>query len=349
MVTLIPVFFGAGKWAANLPTGYLLDRLGRRRLLIAGLIIIAGCDVASTSVFDYVTFLMVRGVAGGGWAMFATVATTSMIHRTERRGQAISLLLMAETVGLLVGSGVGGSLYVHGPQTSPFFFEALCMLIAAATVAGIGVPETPRAHIPSKAHSTTLRSLRRVPSFMMMCCTNAVLAAIQTGVMVFLFPLYLTGRAGMSPVTVGYLIALGVLGRLMALWAAGHLGDRGDRPRMLAGSLAVFGVLLAAFITLRSPWLLTVWSVLLGAAGGFVAGLPTAVVGDRVDPAQHGVAVAWLRTATDAGMVVGPLLMGQLADAIDIAVPFVVAGLISCVVASACYRQALTPTRTFSS
>jgi MFS family permease len=47
MVTLIPVVFGAGKWAASLPTGYLLDHLGRGRLMIAGLLMIAACDVAS--------------------------------------------------------------------------------------------------------------------------------------------------------------------------------------------------------------------------------------------------------------------------------------------------------------
>ena len=28
MVTLIPVVFGAGKWIANIPTGYLVGRLG---------------------------------------------------------------------------------------------------------------------------------------------------------------------------------------------------------------------------------------------------------------------------------------------------------------------------------
>src|SRR5262249_40730536 len=36
MVTLIPVVFGAGKWIANLPSGYLLERLGRL-LMVAGL------------------------------------------------------------------------------------------------------------------------------------------------------------------------------------------------------------------------------------------------------------------------------------------------------------------------
>jgi MFS family permease len=131
MVTLIPVVFGAGKWAANLPTGYLLDRLSRRRLIIAGLLLIAACDVASSAIVDYAMFLVARACAGVGWAMFATVATTAMVSRAESRGRAISVLLMAESVGLLVGSAIGGSLYIHGGPTSPFFFEAGCMVMAA--------------------------------------------------------------------------------------------------------------------------------------------------------------------------------------------------------------------------
>ena len=47
MVTLIPVVFGLGKWVASLPTGYLLDRLGRHRLMAGGLILIALGDVGT--------------------------------------------------------------------------------------------------------------------------------------------------------------------------------------------------------------------------------------------------------------------------------------------------------------
>ena len=90
MVTLIPVVFGAGKWAANLPTGYLLDRLGRGRLMVAGLLVIAASDVASVVVSIYATFLGVRGVAGMGWAMFGTVATTIMVDRSAARGRALA-------------------------------------------------------------------------------------------------------------------------------------------------------------------------------------------------------------------------------------------------------------------
>ena len=47
MVTVIPTVFGAGKWVASLPTGHLLDRLGRRPLMVWGLLIIAASDVGS--------------------------------------------------------------------------------------------------------------------------------------------------------------------------------------------------------------------------------------------------------------------------------------------------------------
>jgi MFS family permease len=112
MVTLIPVVFGAGKWIASLPTGYLLDRFGRS-LMIWGLLLIAIIDLASIMTSSYSVFLSFRALGGVGWAMFATVATTAMVSvpAVRRRGRAVSLLLMSETAGLLLGSAVGGWLY----------------------------------------------------------------------------------------------------------------------------------------------------------------------------------------------------------------------------------------------
>ena len=84
-------------------------------------------------------------------------------------------------------------------------------------------------------------------------------------------------------------------------------------------------------------------ALLLGATSGFIAGLPTTIIGDRVDSSLHGIAIAWLRTATDAGMLLGPLVMGPLADAIDLNAPFLLAAIISCALALTCYRHAPRP------
>ena len=341
MVTLIPVVFGAGKWIANVPTGYLLSRFARP-LMIGGLALIACIDVASVTTSRYGVFLGFRALGGVGWAMFATVATTVVLlpSTARRRGRAISLLLMAETSGLLVGSAAGGWLYQGFGVSSPFLFEAACMLVAVVAVTcsesfSAFVVATPR----RSGHRDLLRAVLRTPGVPVMGVTSAVLIAIQTGVLVFLFPLYLVKRAGVGPETVGVLVSLTVLGRLMALWLGGTASDRWGRMRVLIPGLLIYAVLLVSIARFTHALVLGVLSFAIGAAAGFVAAIPTAFTSDRVDPALQGVAVGWLRTMSDGGQIVGPLLMGAVADAIDVSAPFLLGAALLAATAWQCHRQ----------
>jgi MFS family permease len=340
MVTAIPVVFGAGRWVANLPTGYLLDRVGRRRLIVGGLLVIAVSDLACAVVSIYRFFLGLRGVAGAGWAMFGTIATTTMVDRsaTERRGRRVSLLLMTETLGLLLGSAAGGWLYQGLGVVSPFVFEAGCMLVAALVVVSYRTPaldtdpSAPAAALAGRHFGSILRER----GVLLMSLTNAALTAIHTGAIVFLFPLYVVERAGLRPSALGWIVSLNVLGRLVGLWLGGTLSDRSGRMAVLAPGLVGYGALLAALAILAHPVLLGLWSLFLGAAGGLVAGLPTVVIGDRVAAPLRGIAIGWLRTVTDGGFLVGPLVMGAVADTFGLASPFVVAGVLTGVLAGAC-------------
>jgi MFS transporter, DHA1 family, solute carrier family 18 (vesicular amine transporter), member 1/2 len=341
MVTVIPTVFGAGKWIANLPTGYLLDRVGRRPLMITGLAVIASSDIASALTSAYGVFLGIRGVAGIGWAMFATVATTVMVDRGARRGRAISRLLMAETTGVLLGSVGGGWLYTGVGATSPFLFEAACVIVAGMAAGWLNLPPPPReaSSAAEPDHSHRLRAVIRAPGVMLMSITNAALVAVQTGVIVFLFPLYLLQRGHLAPEVVGYLVGVTFMGRLLALWLVSRLPDRWSRLPVLGLGLLGYAVILASLPLVTHLFLLINWSLLLGVGAGFVAGLPTAIIGDRVAPEHHGIAVGWLRTLADAGMIVGPLVMGTLGDVGGLGAPFVCAAALVCALAWPCYCQ----------
>jgi MFS family permease len=342
MVTLIPVVFGAGKWMANLPTGYLLSRLGRP-LMICGLALIALIDVASVATSHYALFFCLRAVGGMGWAMFATVATTAMVNVpvAQRRGRAVSLFMMSETSGLLLGSAAGGWLYQGVGVTSPFLFEAGCMLVAAVGVGRWASVSDDRQIAPRRAPERgLLRAVLRTPGVVLMGVTSAVLIAIQTGVLVFLFPLYLVKRAGVSPEAVGFLVSLSVLGRLMALWFGGSISDRWGRMRVLIPGLAIYATVLASMSRLTDPVLLGIASFAIGAAAGFVAAIPTALAGDQVEPALHGVTIAWIRTMSDSGQIIGPLVMGTLADGIDLSAPFLFGAALLGAMAWQCRRRA---------
>jgi MFS family permease len=326
MVTVIPTVFGAGKWVASLPTGYLLDRLGRRPLMVGGLLIIAGCDVASMLTSQYTVFLGLRALAGTGWAMFATVATTTVLdpRASKGRGRAVSALMVSETLGLLLGSAGGGWLYQAAGVGSPFLFEASCMVLGSAVLMRSVLPAVSLRSTAGPPAGARLRMVLWTPGVLLFGFTNAALVTVQTGLLVFLLPLYLVNRADVTPGTAGMIVSLGVLGRLVALSWGGGMSDRVDRTRVLGSGLLAYGVLIGGVILLTHPIALALWSLAIGGVAGFVAPQPTALIGDQVPPDLHGIAIGWLRTITDTGQVLGPLAMGGLADAIDLSIPFAV-------------------------
>src|SRR5712692_7844306 len=342
MVTLIPVVFGAGKWIANMPTGYLLSRFGRQ-LMVAGLVLIAIIDVVSVTTSRFDVFLALRALGGVGWAMFATIATTATVSvpAPQRRGRAVSLLLMSETSGLLLGSAAGGWLYQGVGVGSPFLFEAACMVVAVITVrhwASLAAAATPPRQ--RSRDRRVLGTVLRTPGVLLMGVTSALLTAIQTGVLVFLFPLYLLTRGGLGPEAVGAVVSLSVLGRLMALWLGGTVSDRWGRMRVLVPGLLVYAVLLTGTSQLTQPVVLAVCSFAAGAAAGFVAAVPTTLTSDHVERPLQGVAIGWLRTMSDSGQIGGPLVMGALADAVDLSAPFLFGAALLAVTAWACHRRA---------
>lgn len=341
MVTSIPIVFGFGKSIASVPTGYLLNRIGRP-LMGVGLALIALVDLLSVMTWRFDVFLGLRAVGGMGWAMFATVATTAAVSRPtpQRKGRAVSLLLTSETSGLLLGSAAGGWLYQGLGDASPFLFEAACMVVAAVTVvrwASICSDASGRRESQGRA---ALKIVLRTPVVMLMGVTSALLTAIQVGVLVFLFPLHLFVHGRLGPSAVGTVISLSVLGRLMSLWLGGVVSDRVGRIRVLVPGLVLYAALLAGTSQLTRPILLGACSLAMGAAAGFVAGIPTALASDQVDAALQGVAIGWIRTMSDAGQMVGPLLMGVLADAVDLSAPFVVGAVLLAATAWLCRRRA---------
>ena len=217
------------------------------------------------------------------------------------------------------------------------------MVVAAAAVGRWAVVAADEASGPPRRQDRRLLAeVLRTPGVIVMGVTSAVLMAIQTGTLVFLFPLYLFTRAGVDPGTVGLLVSLSVVGRLVALWLGGSVSDRWGRMRVLTPGLLVYAVLLGSMSLLTDPTLLGVLSFAMGAAAGFVASIPTALTGDRVPRSLQGVAIGWIRTMTDGGQIAGPLVMGFLADAMDLSAPFVFGALLLATIAATtwqCHRR----------
>jgi EmrB/QacA subfamily drug resistance transporter len=146
--------------ALLLPAGGLLDRFGRKRGLIAGLVVMALALAAGAFATSPGPLILARCLAGVGAALVfpATLATISHVIPPERRGSAVGLWAATAIAGGLLGVLVTGALVEVAWWGSAFLAMAgLTLVCLVSTV--LVVPETSE---PEGAHLDPLGAVTSV-------------------------------------------------------------------------------------------------------------------------------------------------------------------------------------------
>jgi multidrug resistance protein len=130
------------------------------------------------------------------------------------------------------------------------------------------------------------------------------------GLMVFpLFPFY-ASKFGANGLQVSLLITAFAVMQLVSAPLWGRVSDRyGRKPALLVGLIAsAFSYVIFAYA--NSYWLLLLCRLVQGAGGG-TTGVIQAYVADAVEPKNRTRGLSWLSSATNVGVVLGPLLGAQ--------------------------------------
>jgi len=137
--TMVGVVVGANlvaQFLGQYPAGRLSDRVGRRPLMIGGLVV-AGTAIAAFALPLSIGWLIaLRFVQGLGAAAFrpGSRAVVADLVPAQERGIAYGWLAGADLSGLIVGPALGGLLAVFGRRTV-FEVTGLALLLAAMVVA----------------------------------------------------------------------------------------------------------------------------------------------------------------------------------------------------------------------
>lgn len=121
--------------ALLLPAGALGDRYGRRRALIAGLVIFGGASAAAMTASSASELIFLRGLTGVGAAMVmpATLSTITGTFRPAERTRAVSAWAAVAGGSALLGLLCSGALLEAFSWRSAF---AVNVVLAAAAIAG---------------------------------------------------------------------------------------------------------------------------------------------------------------------------------------------------------------------
>lgn len=346
VVPAVPLFalqFGVGTTAAGavvsafalmrlvsgLAGGRLVDRVGERAALLAGLGVVAVSSLLAGLAVSYPQLLVLRGVGGIGSAVF-TIAATSLLLRVAKaaqRGQTQSVYRGGFLLGGIVGPALGGAV-VGVSLRAPFFLYAGTLLLAALA-AGTLLPKDPRAgehdDAPRAAVPESRTSLAEAfanPAYQAALAGNFAVGFAVLGVRSTVVPLLVVQGLDLAAGWIGAAFTVAALVQAVLLLPAGKAVDQiGRRPTLVAGGL-LSAVSLLGLAAATGPVSLLLAMTVFAAGAALLGVAPAAIVGDVVE-GRGGRPVAVWQMSSDLGSVVGPLAAGFLIDRASFAVALV--------------------------
>ncbi|MCV7379359.1 MFS transporter [Mycobacterium alsense] len=132
---LILATFAAGNALAVIPSGYVSDRVGRRRLLMVGQATSGMATIWLGAVSSLPVFLVVACVTGATAGIFMSplqAAAADILGSEARAGSPVAAVQMMSDVGAIVGSVAVGQIAGHLTFGLGFVVSGVVLLVAAA-------------------------------------------------------------------------------------------------------------------------------------------------------------------------------------------------------------------------
>jgi MFS family permease len=341
-VYLVGGAFAASAW------GYLMDRIGRRNGIVLGLLIgVLGnlfvlYAISITSLVLFLTGMVMMGIANAAVVLGRFAAAE--VNPPERRGAAISNVVVGGTFGAVIGPLVVGPMGMFArslgmDELAGAYMATLTLFAIASFVVFVGLRPDPRdlgiqiaVQYPEETpHGATrpIGEILRLPAGLMALAAMALGQVVMTAVMV-ITSLHMRGHqhnlqdisSVISSHTFG-MYAFSVLsGRLSDIWGRGRV--------ILIGSLTL---LLACITAPLSPNVLplAVALFLLGLGWNFCFVGGSALLADQLSPAERARTQGTNDLLVGLASAIGSLGSGFLFAVSDYTVIAIVAGIISLV------------------
>lgn len=306
--------------ALQTPTGFLVDRLGASRLLIAGLLLGSGAIAVAALIPTYPALVICFGVAGLANTVYhpADYAILSHSIAQKRIGQAFSIHTFSGLLGfasapplMLISSrylGWHGALLV---AAAIGLAVALVLLAQRHALAVAPAVQTPRQHRPAGDGLRLLMTpaiLKNLAFFTMLALAGG---GISNYSIVALGALYDTPLWVANTALTAYLIlsALGVL-------LGGVIADRTRHHTRVAAigfALSATVVLVIGMVPLGAAPLIAVMAV-AGLLSGIIQPSRDMIVRAVTPAGSFGKVFGFVTTGFNVGGVIGPFCFAWLMD-----------------------------------
>ena len=321
------VAFGAAKACANLAAGGLVERVGRKRLLLLGWVFALPVPLLIALAPNWWVIVAANVLLGlnQGFAWSMTVVMKIDLVGPVRRGLALGLNESAGYLGVaLMAIATGALAATYAPRTIVWVGATAIAVVGTITSlvfvrdTGAHMEEEQRQQGAAEGSSLRVALLRgTVRDPVLRACSQAGLVNNLNDALAWgLAPLYLAAN-GATLAQIGV-----VAGVYPAVWGAGQLAtgalsDRTGRKPLITAGMFVQAAALAILVGGRGEFAYALAAaILLGVGTALVYPTLIAAVSDVARPVERAQLVGVYRFWRDFGFVVGALLAGLVADAL---------------------------------
>jgi MFS family permease len=323
--------FAMMRFASGLFSGRLVDRFGERTVLGVGLFMVSFFTLLTALAQSYNQLLFFRTLGGLGSSMFS-IAAGSLLMRSvtdDVRARAQSLYNGGFLIGGVAGPAVGGLLSGLSLR-APFIAYSITLALAGMTALFFLSERRLGRKVDVSSESIETTSLKEALklrpyqiALLLAFVNNWVLFGMRSSIL----PLFVTEKLNSTATIAGLGLTIGALMQGIFLLRAGRFSDEsGRRLAFLIGGTVVVSAILVLCIT-DNVALYFISMTLFGIGGAFVGTVPGSVVGDIIRGRGGQVIAAW-QMAGDAGMIVGPILVGLLTDLYSFQAAFILSAVV---------------------
>ena len=292
------------------PAGALSDHLGKRRVLLASLVVFATAPFLYLIIDSAWELMAVRFYHGFATAIFGTVATAAIAERySADRAARLSTYSSVTIVGRSIAPFLGGTLI------SLASFGAVYVACAIAGVLALGAGLLLRDHEPKPKAKlelpnfwASLRTVLRDRGIMLVSTVEAAQYLVFGAIEAFL-ALY-AASLGIPAWQIGVILGVQLVSIVFAKPLMGRVSDRVGRRRVILPGLLIGAASVALLPVLPNVVGLSVLSLVFGLGFATVTSSTAALVADLTKDGRYGSSMGVLRTVMDVGQSIGPVLTG---------------------------------------
>lgn len=307
--------------------GSLSDRIGRKKLILGGLLVDILLGTLTGIVWDWRLLLIIRVLNGVATAAVAAPAQASLVDQVpkKRRGEALGFYLTLSMIGFNLGPVLGGSIQFLCESTFnlglewsyrvPFFIDSLLAFVALILV-WLGVKETRGQHHVQDfvAQEEPVELTPKLEFSMKILYITSIATGFAVGFIIPITVLYFNDVFQATSTQIGLILSLSGFVGLSCNFFAGKISDKIGRKIIIA--LGSFPSRIATIVLPFAPDLVLATGISIFRSFGHNVAMPAsrALQADLIPEKIRGKLFGRMGAFFSLGAILGPILSTWIYD-----------------------------------